>query len=119
MCDERYYRPRPQWIWNPRTNPDLTATAGLRAHLTGAPETIRGALRDWLEPPAGAVEGRTRHGGVSIDVEAGRSDGVTICFTSSGQDALESLDAAVLDFHAQVLRGHPRIEVRWEELPLG
>lgn len=56
---------------------------------------------------------------MSIDVEAGRSDGATVCFTSSCQDALESLDAAVLDFHAQVLRGHPRIEVRWEELPLG
>ncbi len=118
---ERYFRPRPEWVWDREANPDLDAMALLKAHIRGPePDELMEILRQWLAGHAAKPLSETLFvtGGAAVEIETHPPGQMDVLFTSGGQDALESLEDVVLGFHAAVLLRHPQISVWWEELPL-
>lgn len=124
MCKishERYFRPRPEWVWDRETNPQLDALASLKAHVSGLErDELMQMIREWLEghdaKPLNELLFVTE--GAAVEIEQPSSDETVVLFTSGGQDALESLETVVLGFHAAVLLRSSEISVWWEELPL-
>ncbi len=124
MCTtsrERYFRPRPEWVWDRETNPNLDAMACLKAHLQGPEQgELLEVLREWLAGHSAKPLSDTVFvtGGAAVEIETHSPGQISVLFTSGGQDALESLEAIVLGFHAAVLLKCAQISVWWEELPL-
>lgn len=118
MKRERYYRPRPEWVWDRAANPDLEARVDLRMHLRGPGAAA--AVTSWLKGIGARATGDEVwvRGGTAAQREHHPGDELTLLLSSGGQDALESLDELVLTFHEQVLVPHAQLEVTWEELPL-
>lgn len=115
---KRFYRPRPEWVWDPDGNPRLEARVDLRVRLCGA--VAGAAVQKWLTgiDARRISENVYVQGGGAIEIEDSSPEQSTLLLSSGGQDALESLDELVLTLHERILVLYPGLQVAWEELPL-
>lgn len=115
---KRFYRPRPEWVWNPHANPRLEARVDLRVRLCGARAGT--AVQAWLTGIYARLisENVYVRGGGAIEIEDLSPEQATLLLSSGGQDALESLDELAGTLHERILVPYPKLKVVWEELPL-
>lgn len=112
---DRYHVPRPEWVWDRAANPRLEAVATLGAFLRRRGSDAAG-VESWLAGYRREGPGVYTAGGAAI-LAGPEPGGSRLRFVSGGQDALESLEFVVFEFH-EWLREHPELEVIWQEEPL-